>query len=89
MAPCLPLPGQALSDGEWHTVAISVGGFQVSLLVDDEPPSTMQLKDIAQPGRSVLIGGRVLVHLNKQTKPLVLQLKALTNNLCAIQLCGL
>uniref|UniRef100_A0A673L8H5 Contactin-associated protein-like 5 n=1 Tax=Sinocyclocheilus rhinocerous TaxID=307959 RepID=A0A673L8H5_9TELE len=49
--------GQALSDGQWHTVSISVGGFQVSLTVDDEPPSTMQLKDIAQPERSVLIGG--------------------------------
>uniref|UniRef100_A0A671SMS7 Contactin-associated protein-like 5 n=1 Tax=Sinocyclocheilus anshuiensis TaxID=1608454 RepID=A0A671SMS7_9TELE len=49
--------GQALSDGQWHTVSISVGGFQVSLSVDDEPPSTMQLKDIAQPERSVLIGG--------------------------------
>ncbi|XP_016422703.1 contactin-associated protein-like 5, partial [Sinocyclocheilus rhinocerous] len=49
--------GQALSDGQWHTVSISVGGFQVSLSVDYEPPSTMQLKDIAQPGRSVLIGG--------------------------------
>uniref|UniRef100_A0A673LG76 Contactin-associated protein-like 5 n=1 Tax=Sinocyclocheilus rhinocerous TaxID=307959 RepID=A0A673LG76_9TELE len=61
--------GQALSDGQWHTVSISVGGFQVSLTVDDEPPSTMQLKDIAQPERSVLIGGRVLVDLNKQTNP--------------------
>uniref|UniRef100_A0A672NRL1 Contactin-associated protein-like 5 n=1 Tax=Sinocyclocheilus grahami TaxID=75366 RepID=A0A672NRL1_SINGR len=49
--------GQALSDGQWHMVSISVGGFQVSLSVDNEPPSTMQLKDIAQPGRSVLIGG--------------------------------
>uniref|UniRef100_A0A671NFQ0 Contactin associated protein-like 5b n=1 Tax=Sinocyclocheilus anshuiensis TaxID=1608454 RepID=A0A671NFQ0_9TELE len=57
IAPCLPLPGQALSDGQWHMVSISVGGFQVSLSVDDEPPSTMQLKDITQPGRSVLIGG--------------------------------
>ncbi len=66
-----------------------MGGFQVSLSVDDEPPSTMQLKDIAQPGRSVLIGGRVLLHLKKQTKTFVLQLKALTNNVCAMQLCGL
>uniref|UniRef100_A0A8C1QDS9 Contactin associated protein-like 5b n=1 Tax=Cyprinus carpio TaxID=7962 RepID=A0A8C1QDS9_CYPCA len=38
--------GQALSDGQWHTVSISMGGFQVSLSVDDKPPSTMQLKDI-------------------------------------------
>uniref|UniRef100_A0A672NRW6 Contactin-associated protein-like 5 n=1 Tax=Sinocyclocheilus grahami TaxID=75366 RepID=A0A672NRW6_SINGR len=51
------LQSQALSDGQWHMVSISVGGFQVSLSVDNEPPSTMQLKDIAQPGRSVLIGG--------------------------------
>uniref|UniRef100_A0A8C2L2D9 Contactin associated protein-like 5b n=1 Tax=Cyprinus carpio TaxID=7962 RepID=A0A8C2L2D9_CYPCA len=49
--------GQDLSDGQWHTVSISVGGFQVSLSVDDKPPSTMQLKDIAQPGRSLVIGG--------------------------------
>uniref|UniRef100_A0A8C1QDI3 Contactin associated protein-like 5b n=1 Tax=Cyprinus carpio TaxID=7962 RepID=A0A8C1QDI3_CYPCA len=49
--------GQALSDGQWHTVSISMGGFQVSLSVDDKPPSTMQLKDIAQPGRSLVIGG--------------------------------
>uniref|UniRef100_A0A8C1JHL2 Contactin associated protein-like 5b n=1 Tax=Cyprinus carpio TaxID=7962 RepID=A0A8C1JHL2_CYPCA len=47
----------ALSDGQWHTVSISMGGFQVSLSVDDKPPSTMQLKDIAQPGRSLVIGG--------------------------------
>uniref|UniRef100_A0A8C1JI47 Contactin associated protein-like 5b n=1 Tax=Cyprinus carpio TaxID=7962 RepID=A0A8C1JI47_CYPCA len=51
------LQSQALSDGQWHTVSISMGGFQVSLSVDDKPPSTMQLKDIAQPGRSLVIGG--------------------------------
>lgn len=54
---CLPPTGQALSDGQWHAVSISVGGLQVSLSVDDEAASTMQLKESAQPGKSVLIGG--------------------------------
>lgn len=54
---CLPPPGQALSDGQWHAVSISVGGLQVSLSVDDEAASTMQLKESAQPGKNVLIGG--------------------------------
>ncbi|KAA0712083.1 Contactin-associated protein-like 5 [Triplophysa tibetana] len=49
--------GQALSDGQWHAVSISVGGLQVSLSVDNEAASTMQLKESAQPGKNVLIGG--------------------------------
>ncbi|TRY69771.1 hypothetical protein DNTS_021678 [Danionella cerebrum] len=49
--------GQALSDGQWHTVTISAGGVQVSLALDNEPPSSMRLMEVMEPRRNLLIGG--------------------------------
>ncbi|KAG5262097.1 hypothetical protein AALO_G00292190 [Alosa alosa] len=49
--------GQSLSDGQWHTISISMRGLQVSLTLDSDPASTMELRDPAQPGSSILFGG--------------------------------
>ncbi|KAG9261095.1 contactin-associated protein-like 5 [Astyanax mexicanus] len=49
--------GQGLSDGQWHSVSVSLKGLQASVSVDSEPASSMLLGDQAQPGSTVLIGG--------------------------------
>ncbi|KAI4904340.1 hypothetical protein NFI96_003505 [Prochilodus magdalenae] len=49
--------GQGLSDGQWHSVMISLKGLQASVSVDNEPASSMLLGDHAQLGSAVLFGG--------------------------------
>uniref|UniRef100_A0AAY4DU31 Contactin-associated protein-like 5 n=1 Tax=Denticeps clupeoides TaxID=299321 RepID=A0AAY4DU31_9TELE len=46
-----------LSDGQWHSITISLRGLQVSLTLDSEPTSTLELRDSVDPGSSIFFGG--------------------------------
>uniref|UniRef100_A0A673KFN7 Contactin-associated protein-like 5 n=1 Tax=Sinocyclocheilus rhinocerous TaxID=307959 RepID=A0A673KFN7_9TELE len=84
--------GQALSDGQWHTVSISVGGFQVSLSVDYEPPSTMQLKDIGCRNPTLAYQGCMRsVIINNQPINFYLVQQGLLGNYSKLQfdICGI
>ncbi|XP_030626430.1 contactin-associated protein-like 5 [Chanos chanos] len=49
--------GQSLNNGQWHSVSVSVRELQASLSLDNEPASTMELRDHIQTGNTVLLGG--------------------------------
>ncbi|XP_066511823.1 contactin-associated protein-like 5 [Hoplias malabaricus] len=49
--------GQDLSDGQWHSVSVSLKDLQVSVAVDNEPASSLLLGNHAKPAGTVLFGG--------------------------------
>ncbi|MBN3304064.1 CNTP5 protein, partial [Amia calva] len=49
--------GHSLNDGLWHTVILSTRGLQVSLTLDSEPPSMMEVSSQIDSGEDYFFGG--------------------------------
>uniref|UniRef100_A0A8C7F8L7 Contactin associated protein family member 5 n=1 Tax=Oncorhynchus kisutch TaxID=8019 RepID=A0A8C7F8L7_ONCKI len=49
--------GHRVSDGLWHSASLSSRGLQVTMTLDNEPSSTMELGDHMEAGDSLYFGG--------------------------------
>uniref|UniRef100_A0A8C7F7Q5 Contactin associated protein family member 5 n=1 Tax=Oncorhynchus kisutch TaxID=8019 RepID=A0A8C7F7Q5_ONCKI len=49
--------GQQVNDGLWHSASLSSRGLQVTMTLDNEPSSTMELGDHMEAGDSLYFGG--------------------------------
>ncbi|XP_053353354.1 contactin-associated protein-like 5 isoform X1 [Clarias gariepinus] len=49
--------GQRVNDGLWHSVSLSTRGLQIIMTLDNEPASTIQLKDYLEPRGDYYFGG--------------------------------
>nr|XP_029517782.1 contactin-associated protein-like 5 [Oncorhynchus nerka] len=49
--------GHRVNDGLWHSVSLSSRGLQVTMTLDNEPSSTMELGDHMEAGDSLYFGG--------------------------------
>uniref|UniRef100_A0AAR2KQN2 Contactin associated protein-like 5a n=1 Tax=Pygocentrus nattereri TaxID=42514 RepID=A0AAR2KQN2_PYGNA len=49
--------GQRVNDGLWHLVSVSTRGLQVTMTLDNEPASSIQLEDYLEPRDNYYFGG--------------------------------
>uniref|UniRef100_A0A673X5I5 Contactin-associated protein-like 5 n=1 Tax=Salmo trutta TaxID=8032 RepID=A0A673X5I5_SALTR len=49
--------GKQVNDGLWHSASLSSRGLQVTMTLDNEPSSTMELGDHMEAGDSLYFGG--------------------------------
>ncbi|XP_041700111.2 contactin-associated protein-like 5 isoform X1 [Coregonus clupeaformis] len=49
--------GHRVNDGLWHSVSLSSQSLQVTMTLDNEPPSTVELADHMEAGNSLYFGG--------------------------------
>uniref|UniRef100_A0AAY4AZZ4 Contactin-associated protein-like 5 n=1 Tax=Denticeps clupeoides TaxID=299321 RepID=A0AAY4AZZ4_9TELE len=49
--------GQKVNDGLWHSVSLSTRGLQISMTLDSEPASTIQLLENLELDKSLFFGG--------------------------------
>uniref|UniRef100_A0AAY4AYS3 Contactin-associated protein-like 5 n=1 Tax=Denticeps clupeoides TaxID=299321 RepID=A0AAY4AYS3_9TELE len=52
-----PSIGQKVNDGLWHSVSLSTRGLQISMTLDSEPASTIQLLENLELDKSLFFGG--------------------------------
>lgn len=50
--------GHRVNDGLWHSASLSSRGLQVTMTLDNEPSSTMELGDHMEAGDSLYFGGK-------------------------------
>ena len=48
-----------MNDGLWHSVTLSTQGLQVTMGLDNEPASTIELGEHLEAGHSFYFGGQV------------------------------
>lgn len=57
---CFWLAGQRVNDGLWHSVSLSARGLQMTMTLDNEPASTIQLKNYLEPKDKHYFGGKIM-----------------------------
>ena len=48
-----------MNDGLWHSVSLSTQGLQVTMSLDNEPASTIELGEHLEAGYSFYFGGQI------------------------------
>ncbi|KAL0963898.1 hypothetical protein UPYG_G00315090 [Umbra pygmaea] len=63
--------GHRVNDGLWHSVSLSSRGVQVTVTLDNEPPSTIDLEDHMEAADSIYFGGCPSVNVSGCENPMV------------------